>query len=150
MANVRETSRVLLRSTNKKEERGEMEPRQKPSPPLPSPPRRGSLSARLKGVSVSDEATAWRSYALVAGPRQPLLFRLLVRPFDLAKEERRIVAREWPRHRQGEAGSSSLPLQRGNEGEICASCGRPKHESLGCCGETYSRVNKLWFFLRDY
>lgn len=39
---------------------------------------------------------------------------------------------------------------RGNEGEICASCGRPKHESLGCCGETYSRVNKLWFFLRDY
>lgn len=99
MANVRETSRVLLRSTNKKEERGEMEPRQKPSPPLPSPPRRGSLSARLKGVSVSDEATAWRSYALVAGPRQPLLFRLLVRPFDLAKEERRIVAREWPRHR---------------------------------------------------
>lgn len=97
MANVRETSRVLLRSTNKKEERGEMEPRQKPSPPLS--PRRGSLSVRLKGVSVSDEATAWRSYALVAGPRQPLLFRLLVRPFDLAKEERRIVAREWPRHR---------------------------------------------------
>lgn len=30
-------------------------------------------------------------YALVAGPR-PLLFRLLVRPFDLAKEERGIVS----------------------------------------------------------
>lgn len=87
MANVRETSRSP-RSTNKKGEDGAA------AKAFPS-----SLSARLKGVSILDEATAWRSYALVAGPR-PLLFRLFVRPFDLAREERRIVAREWPRHRE--------------------------------------------------